>query len=481
MKKIFLIIVIFHISIHSQSAGSIGLSDVRSLSLGNTYTASSYGLYGLGTNPSAIFEGKYENKRFELLTIIPIPNLNSNFVSNFFNLNEYNYFFGQKSIDEDGKEVGRYLTQSDKDRFLDLLKDNGKLMSDIQVTYFALLFRISEKAGAVSFSFRDVFNSNLIFPKSLAEFLLNGNLPGDEFDFSDAEFGTTWLRNYSLSYANSININKDYLQSLNFGITLNFISGMLLTKTEKFNSSFRTDERNTLYVKNDYLIHSSFSPNFGIDIGSDSSSENKSNFSLFPEPSGSGLGIDIGFLAKINDTWKVGLSLTGLGSINWTKNVNETGSKSEIIITDVTDTNQTKELDKKIFGDDNTKKISSTKSSLPTALHFGVAFRLDNFLNGKFPGQMLIVADYNQGLNKALRNSLSPRISFGAEWIPPNWVLEFRTGFSIGEFEKFKWAFGLGLDLGLLEFNIGTTNLVTLLKPNSAYSLSLLFDSKWRF
>jgi len=468
---------------YSQSTGSIGLTDVRSLSLGNTYTASSYGLYGLGTNPAAIYERKNPQRKWELFTILPLPNINMNLSSNFFNIKEYNYFFGESSTDAEGKKIGRYLTIEDKQRFVDLFEENGTLMADFQLTLFALSFKPNDKVGAFTFAIRDAAGFRASIPKSLVELLLNGNTPGDVFDFSDPKLQSTVIRKFSFSYANSLKVEKKYLQSLNFGISINIINGFAFTNLDRFNSQFRTDELNNLYIKNDLLMYSSFSPNFGIKIGKDtiSTEDKNSKFSIFPEPSAHGFGFDFGFLAKINEIWTVGLSFTDLGKITWDKNVYETSSNSEVTITNLADTNQTKDLDKKIFGDDNSKKISSVKSSLSTAMHLGVAFRLDKYLNGKFPGAMLIVLDYNQGFNNNVGNSSIPRFSIGAEWIPTNWILEFRTGFSIGEFDKFKWAFGIGIDSGLLEFNLGTTNLISLLKPESSYSISLLFDTRWRF
>jgi len=467
---------------YSQSAGSIGITNVRSLSMGNTYTASSYGLYGLGTNPAAIFERKNPSKKWELFTILPLPNLNINLSSNFFNIKEYNYFFGESFIDADGKKTGRYLTPEDKQRFIDLFEDNGTVLADFQTTLFAITFKPSNKVGSFAFSITDVVGFRTTIPKSLIELLLKGNTRGSTFSFAESKFESSWLRKYSLTYANSILIERRFLKELNFGVSLNLINGFYNIVVEKFNSEFRTDFNNNLHIKNDFLMYSAFSPDFGIKIGSDTNSNKESNLSLFPKPAGSGFSIDLGVLAKINEVWTVGLSFTDFGSLKWENEAYETKTNSEVTITNLADTNQINDLDKKIFGeDDNTNKISSYRISLPTAFHIGVAFRLDKFLNGKFPGQMLIVADLNQGFNERLRNSKVPRFSFGAEWIPTNWVLEFRTGFSVGEFDSFKWAFGLGLDLGLLEFNLGTTNLISLLKPNSSHSISFLIDSRWRF
>lgn len=483
-KTVFVLFIISSMQFitNAQSIGSLGLTDARSVSLGNTYTTSSYGLYGLGTNPAALYNLKNPNRKWELITLFPLPQVNINVGSNFLQANEFNYFFGESSVNREGKKIGRYLTNDDKQRLLDLFSNQATLFYDMNSTLFALLFKPNDKVGTFAFSIKDMTGSRITIPKDFFDLLLNGNTPGSEFSFSETKFQAAYLRKYSISYANSIKILPRLFDEFNFGFSLNIISGFFYMNLERMNSQFTTGENNSLRIKNDFLAYSSFSPNFGVKYDFDSTSNQKeTSISLFPTPAGSGFGIDLGMSAKINDVWSVGLSFTDLGSIKWTEKVAQLSSTSEVIITNIADTNQTKDLDKKLLGDKENKIISEIKSSLPSAMHLGIAFRLDKLLKGKFPGQMLIVADYNQGFNQNLRNSVIPRFSLGAEWIPTNWVLEFRTGFSIGEIEGFNLAFGLGLDLGLIEFNFATNNIIGALKPNNAKNISVLLDSRWRF
>lgn len=484
IKVAFILFVTFSFQFitNAQSSGSLGITDARSVSLGNTYTAASYGLYGLGTNPAALYNRKNLNRKWELITLLPIPQINLNLGSNFLNVKEYNYFFGESSLNSEGKKVGRYLTEEDKQRLLELFSDQGTIFSDFNTTLFALTFKPNDKVGAFSFSIKDILSSRFTLSKDFVDLLMNGNTPGDEFNFSNTKFQSSWLRKYSLSYANKIKILPKLFEEINVGISFNIVSGFYYVGLDKMNSQFTTGIDNSLKIKNDFLAYSSFSSDFGVKYNFDSTSnQNETSISLFPSPSGSGFGIDFGFLAKINEVWSVGLSFTDLGSIKWTEKVAQFSSNAEVIITNLADTNQTKDLDKKLLGEKESKIVPEIKSSLPSAMHLGVAFRLDKFLKGKFPGQMLIVADYNQGFNYNLSNSKVPRFSLGIEWIPTNWVLEFRSGFSVGEIEGFNWALGLGLDLGLLEFNFATNNFMSVLKPNSSKNISLLIDSRWRF
>lgn len=484
MKTIFItiIVILFTINISAQSAGSIGMTDARSAALGNTYTASSTGLGGLGTNPAAIFNRKDASRKWEIISVLPFPHIGMKIGTNFLSIDEFNYFFGESSVDADGKTVGRYLTSGDKARLTNLFSDGGTFLTDFQTTLFAISFKPNDKIGAFTFAINDVFGSNVTVPKGLVDLLMNGNTPGDVFDFNDTKLQSWWLRKYSVSWAHKVNILPKIFQEFNYGLSLNLVSGFFYVGIDKMNSSFTTGAQNALTIKNDFLAHSSISPDFGVTYDFDSTSvKTEDSPGLFPTPSGSGFGIDFGFLGKINEVWSVGFSLTDLGSVKWTENVAEFKATSTVNITNLSDTNQTKDLGDKLSGKNESKFVDAISTSLPAAMHIGVSFRLDKFVDGNFPGQMLIVADYNQGFNDQLRNSKTPRISLGAEWIPKDWVLAIRTGFSVGGFDGFGWGAGAGLDFGLLEFNFGTPDFQNLFMPNGAKRISFAFDSKWKF
>ena len=71
--------------------------------------------------------------------------------------------------------------------------------------------------------------------------------------------------------------------------------------------------------------------------------------------------------------------------------------------------------------------IESFSTGLPTAFRFGLGFMLneeDNFL----PGTLLLGLDYNQGFNDLPGNSKTPRVSFGFEWKPGDWIPYLRSG-----------------------------------------------------
>jgi len=483
MKTILItaIVLLFSLQIAAQSAGSVGMTDARSVALGRTYTAASNGLGGLGTNPATIFNRRDSTRKWEIIIPFPLPQLGLKVGTNFFSINEFNYFFGESSVDADGKKVGKYLTAEDKTRFTNLFSDGGTFQTDVQATLFAISFKPSAKAGVFTFAIGDVFGSNVTIPKGLVDLLMNGNTPGEVFNFNDTKAEAWWLRKYSLSWAHGMKFLPKIFQDFNYGFSFNIVSGFFYVGIDKMNSQFSTGANNALTIKNDFMAHSSFSSDFGVSYSFDSTSTKpKASYGPSPSPAGNGFGADFGFWGKINDVWAVGLSFTDLGSVKWQKNVAEFQANSEVIITNLSDTNQTKNLGDKLSGKDESKYIDAISTPLPSAMHVGVSFQLDKFVNGHFPGKMLIVADYNQGFNDQLRNSKKPRFSLGAEWVPKNWFL-LRTGVSVGGFDKFGWAFGTGFDFGLLELNFGSPDFHYLLQPNGAKRISFAMDSKWKF
>jgi hypothetical protein len=95
------------------------------------------------------------------------------------------------------------------------------------------------------------------------------------------------------------------------------------------------------------------------------------------------------------------------------------------------------------------------------------------------PGSMLVAFDYDQGFNDSPGNSITPRFSVGAEWLPFGW-LNIRTGLTVGGLDGYGWALGLGLDAGLVEFNFATSNMNQVVGGNSAKMYTVAFGSRWK-
>lgn len=465
------------VNIFSQS-GSVGATDARSVGMGKTYTAISRGVFSIGYNPANLAYG--EDHYLEFSTLLPLPNINLRLGTDFITIKDYNYFFGGVT-DASGNTVGRYLSQADKDRLFSIFEGGGTFLTNISTSIFAAYYKADDEIGSFGFGINDLISMKVNFPQQLVELALTGNPQGKVYNFNDADAKGWWLRSYSLSYARAIpEIKLDFIQKVKAGITLKYIQGFAYLGIDKIQTTLQTGIYNQITANGNVQAYSSFADDFNVKYDFDSLKSNKEgNFTPFPSPAGKGFGIDLGLSAKVNDVWMFGLAVTDIGSVSWTANVARYYSNSVIVLRDITDKDETDSLKDAVTGKgEYANKIST---SLPTALRIGAAFQLDEFLDGNFPGTMLIGLDYNQGFNNQPGNSTVPRFSIGAEWKPMDWIPYIRTGFSFGGIDIFGWAFGLGINAGVLELDFATRDFHYLFTPNEAKRISLAFDSVWKF
>jgi hypothetical protein len=468
-KIFFVFIFILSVKIFSQAGGSIGISDARSAAMGKTSVTSSFGLRALGNNPANLFSDS--SKHVEFIIPFPLPNLSGSIGTNFITIDEYNYFFGTKTKDADGKTIGRYLNDADKSRMKKLFEKGGAISSDIQLQLFALSIKPSNKFGTIAFSISDVLSSNVTFPQSIISIVLEGNPVNQVYNFDDTKLKAWWLRKYSFSYARSLNILPVF-QDISIGVSFNIIQGFAYVGLDHVNTQLTTGAGNVITGKGDFLAYSAFSPDFNVKYDFDKTTTVKKDFqfSPFPTPAGNGIGFDFGVNAKLNDVWSFGFAITDIGSVKWNKNAAQYSSNSPIYLDDLSNESQRDSLVKALTGKDGGKYISEFSTQLATALHFGTSLQLKN---------LLLAFDYNQGFNDQPRNSTKPRFSVGADWAVGFFAL--RTGFSFGGFDKFNWGMGLGFDFGFLEMNFGTPDFQSVVSPNTAKRITFAFDSRWKF
>ncbi|HVO73128.1 MAG TPA: DUF5723 family protein [Ignavibacteriaceae bacterium] len=452
--------------------GSSGNLDVRSTGMAKTSNAASRGLYSLGINPSNLLSGI---ETVDFLLPLPVPNLSLKTGTNFLSINELNYFFG--GVDGEG----RYLNDDDKDRLRNLFKGGGSVFADASVNLFAISFK-NESFGAIAFSISDYTAGKFVFPEALVNLALSGNTRGKTYTFDDEEIHSWWIRNYSISYARKLYESEQGLFSLfnkiNGGISLKIVQGFFYIGTEKVETSINTSNTNAITGKADLLAFSSFSPSMGVKYDFDSSNTSKgSHPNPFMSPAGTGWGFDLGFNASIGELWNVSIAATDIGLITWKENTAEFLGSGDIFLDDLTNEAQWDTVKNKLFGE--SRRRGSFTTGLASALRLGASCSLLNSM--LIPGDLILAFDYNQGLNSYPGNSVIPRFSVGAEWKPCNWVPYFRTGLSVGGIDGFNLAFGMGIDMNVVEINLATSDLQALIAPNSAEHISLALGSRWKF
>jgi hypothetical protein len=480
MKKIILSISLLFAfnSIFAQSSGSFGFTDAKSAGLAFTYASNALGVDAIGVNPANL--ALQDFTRFSMKTLLPLPPLSLSLTTPL-SVEKYNYFFGGVT-DANGKTVGRYLTQSDKDELNQLLGESD-LIFNTQIHFLSFAFNVSEKVGGFGFAFVDRIGSNIRLSKVFTDLVFSGLYPMKLYSFSDMDIKLSYTREMSFSYGRKIvDFDDKFIQSLYGGLAVKFVRGYYYLSTAKNNSYFKLENDNVIRGKWDYEIYHALSPSFAKNYGKDSIvSVDNFSFSLFPEPAGTGMGFDLGLTAILSNQMRVSLAVTDIGSITWDKNQAIIKGSGDFTFEGYSSKDQIDSLKDK-FKQVTSDLKSSFTTSLPTALRLGVSYRLDQapFIS-KFPGRMLVSFDYNQGFNNEIGNSTKPRFSLGIDWKPGNWIPTVRTGISLGGKLGFRCGFGLGIMAGPFDFNIATSNFDSIVSQNTATKLNLYLETKWRF
>lgn len=491
MKYILILIMLSLTTVISmaQTSGTVSSSNARMSAMGGSSTSISRGIFAPGTNPANMIYN--ENRRIEIQTAflpLPIPSLRLTTGTNFLSIKEYNYFFGGIADPANPSEKkGRYLTDSDKQRFSSLFDDGGNIFFDMSLPLLGLYYN-NDKAGAFAFSVNERAAFNFAIPQGIIELGLYGNGSRPLFNFNETEVKAWWLRDYSLSYSKDINellitklnLPDNLFDQFSFGITLKYITGFAFVSSSSVDATLETGND---YIKLKTLSSGiiAASEDFGIKYGFDSLSQKKeSRFSPFPSPSGNGIGIDFGFSARMNEVLTVGMAFTDLGSIKWNKNTAEFTYSSEMNLSDFSNEEQMDSLEDS--GKDEGKFIDQISTSLPGAFRLGTSYLLNKASAGNgFPGELLVSVDYLQGFNNMPGNTTKALLALGFEWKPMNWIPYIRTGFAFGGKYKFNWAFGLGFNAGVFDIDIATRDFQYLVSANDLNRASLSLDTRWKF
>jgi Family of unknown function (DUF5723) len=472
MKKLAVILSVVVLASFSSFAqfGSTGAVGPRSTSMAKTYNAISRGVYAIGINPSnLVYEDNYT---MELATVLPIPYFSVRTGTDFASLDQIKYYFGGVNGN------ARVLNDQDKQNFSNLFQGGGYVFTNFSTNWFTLTYNANPEVGAFAFSVNDFAGGKFYFPQGIVDIALNGNPAGREYNINDLNVNMWWIRNYSFSYAREIKgIDSPILDKLSAGVTFKLVNGYAYAGTKQINTSFTTAGNGVITGNANFDALSAFSSNFNVKYDFDSVKTNNA-FSPFPSPAGHGFGLDLGVSAVLNKYWHVSAAVTDIGNITWDQNTAEFSANGNIYVDDIASQSQRDSLKNQIVG--KSQSIGSFSTALPTALRLGASYFFDNDHN-PIPGTLLLALDYNQGFNNQPGNSTIGRVSWGLEWNPGSWLPYVRTGISVGGSTGFHWGAGLGFGAGLLEFDLGTSDLQDVVAPTSAKYLSFSMGSRWRF
>lgn len=406
-------------------------------------------------------------------TMSLIPQFGVGIGANFLSYQIYlDYFTG---VDSAGKKVGKNLNDADKKRILDSFNENlGTLLTQVDVKALSFAFRVSDVG--VGLSLRERAFSRFDMQRDFVRFLLYGNPPGSTYSF-DIRIGGAWLREYSLSVGTKLPFELIAVKNINVGVGVKLVQGFGFISSENFGLKIETADSSRGYEMTANIR--GVVKRAGVDF---LDPDKKAKFTPFPTPAGTGLGFDLGVSAEILGLFTAGVSVTDIGSINWTRNAVVVSGDTTFKFSGYTTQERIDSL-RKSFEDyinsPKRRKYESFSTGLPTAIRFGVATDLKTLIP-LFPGRMLISADYFQPIGDEHMMFKKSKLALGLEWRLLGF-LPLRAGISTGGFEGFALSAGTGLNLPFLEFNIATGNLNEIMSGGNLRNFSFAAELRLKF
>ena len=443
----------------SPEAVSGDRSNPRGMGMGRTVNATARQFDALGINPALL--GIRGWGTFS----VGLAKVGVGLSSDFLTYDIYNdYFTG--TLDGDGQIVPTYLTDADKERILAEFPDDvGTLYGDGEAGFLGFSLFV-DGVGGFGFSATDHIGGKAMLAKDYARFALYGlDSLGSSYLFDGSGVGGWWWREYNVSFGMQIPLASGKVRQFYAGVGLKLVHGFGVAETVTSHGLLANEKvginQYIARLELDYLVRRA---------GSSALGEDQEDFPVFPDPAGSGLGLDLGVAANFDGVLAT-LSVTDIGSISWTGNLSESYSTYSGIITDPFDEATQDSIENAIEG--KVRPGSAFSTSLPTRLRIGFSFLSDSVqaLRG-LPKGLLLAFDYTQGLTSSLNNTTTPRFSLGIEYRPIDF-LPLRTGVSVGGGTNVRWAAGFGLDVHYASLDVGVENVLLFFTPTEYDMLSL--------
>ena len=423
--------------------------NIAGMGMGRTGTAGTFGLDAVGVNPANLQRPSASTVE---IAIVPFgAYVGSDFLS--YDLLTA-YFTGTPT---DSGRVPHVLSEADKQRLLQSFEDGmGHAQLDAASRPLGVLVNVAGISAALTVT--EHLRGDAALPRSYAEFLLYGNPAGSAYDFTNSAGAASWVREYGLSVAFPLP-TPPWMRSLRGGAAVKLVHGMAYSELVRFNTVLRTSDIGVLDGSLDMLARSSLT---------DPLAGRGGTFSPFDAPAGSGFGVDLGVAGDLGDGIAVGASLTDLGSLTWTRNIQEITAAGSLHFDNPLSSAQRDSIEDAVNGE--AREGSSFSTNLPTTLRAGVALELHRFtgLRQLIFGELRVAVDLVQGLVDAPGTSTTPRLSAGVEYSPIS-MLPVRIGMIGGGGEPLHYALGFGVHFGMINLDIASEDLDWLFRP-SAFS-----------
>ncbi|MEE4257790.1 MAG: DUF5723 family protein [Bacteroidales bacterium] len=449
--------------------GSYGVTDARSLGMGNTYNATSFDLYAIGKNPGLLAKNDANCK----VTFI-FPNLTAQQYGIGRALSTFDYYTTNR-LQSDG------LITINEEKFKVAMENNGKLFVDGLVGFFSAAYHHSERIGSFAFSMSDYLSAFLDVPDVALDINYGGEVPDGSIEFNDFNFKSQWIRTYALSYSRYIYRDKSlhrndpgFFKSISAGLTAKYVltyayTDIALDARMDYSSATQTLTGNY----SAQAIHS-FSPDIGKANAFIQDDREPRGF-LAMRPAGKGYSFDVGGAAELKNGWVIGVAVTDLGRINWKGSAKKSKFEGYIDISGAIDNETIDSIAAGISLDNETQESFTTP--MPTAVRLGVALNVEDMFK-RFPGELLVGVDYNQGLNNQPSNSKRSRFSVGFQYrFRPKWPILI-GGYTYSLIDSGRGAVGLGYSNWLFDVYISTIDLADIVSGGDRFSASLV--ARWK-
>ena len=457
MKKT---IVVLFLSILSASLSLAQVPSVtRSISMGYTSVAGSTDIDALGLNPANIIKQRQgTNGKFYFSLV-----LNAGFQtsSDYLSVDFYNSYLAAEN---------QVLTPEDKQK---ILTEAGN-----QPSFGLASFRIfgavlnAGAPGSFGLSIDETFRGNFVIASDVFDLAIYGNQVNRTYSALGTKVDGFWVRELNLSYANQIKAKKNsFFDKLSFGVALKPQFGIYFLETQKNDLTILTNNQAQIFGTGGItLLYSGLTDDI--------------DFKMSTQNSGFGIGADVGASMGISTLSKnlyldLGLSVTDMGYIKWTKNTANYFYDGNFAITDITDPAQRDSL--KNYLKETKTPVSSFTTSLPTQVRFGGVLRILKGAHGSKDNYEManISLDYVQGFSENLGGSKKPVVGIGFEYNIGR-IVSPRAGFVIGGDADFLATLGLGIDTGPVIIDIGTGNIASIFTPKSTTKPSFGMAMKFR-
>jgi hypothetical protein len=409
-------------------------TNIRGLGMARTSVAAARGLDAIGINPANL---ALPDDGTVTLSLMPVG---VSVGSDFMTYGLYNKFF--TGVPSPTGRVAKNLSESDKQELLDAFPGGiGRIGADAEARPLGLAIRFG-RSTTFAITTTERLSATASIPASYAKFLLEGMTPGSAYDFGGAKGSVAWTRQYALTAGFNLPA-VTFLRNWSGGVSVKLVHGFGYAAVTRDNTWLSTGSNGVLDAN--------------IDIAGVSSHADMEH-SPFPAPAGSGIGVDIGFSAEVNDFLIAAVSVTDIGSLRWDGDVKEVYGRGRLHLDDPTNSAQRDLLENAVTGD--TRPGGAFTVGLPTTLRMGVQAELKDvpWVKEFFHGEMTAACDYTQGFSDFPGSSRVGRISLGLEYRP--WqFLPIRTGVGFGGEDRFDFALGFGLKIWVFQLDFASDNI----------------------